>query len=306
MTTKIWYEAICIADENKAELIANLFQASEALSVTFTDGSANRDDARFADAAWHDTQLWTQTRIIALFNQKDLCQEAIQTVTQFVENCPAIEMHILEEKNWVHEGQKNFPTKIYGQEQLAVFPSWDAAYQNCEHDFIRLDPGLAFGTGTHPTTHLCLEWVATHELNNKTIFDFGCGSGILSLAALAKGASSIVAIDHDEQAIIASKQNLDLNAHINPELLSVSTDWPAKTFDLILANVLANPLIEFADRLIAALKPGGHIILSGLLAEEKTPILKAYRALSLVDIKQEDEWLLIELRKDCRDASSRP
>lgn len=295
--TKQWHEATCIAPEAQAELIANLFQACDALSVTFTDGSLNKSDARFANTAAHDTQLWPQTRITALFNDATLCQQAADTVAGFVENCPTIELSILEEKNWVHEGQKNFPTKYYGKKQLAVFPSWDEAHQDCSSPFIRLDPGLAFGTGTHPTTHLCLEWIATHDLTEKTIFDFGCGSGILALAALAKKAASVVAIDHDEQAIIASKQNLELNKHIDAALLSVSTEWPDKTFEIILANVLANPLMEFADKLMDALQPGGTIILSGLLAEEKDAILKAYNKLELVNVKQEDEWLLIELRK---------
>jgi len=297
MTTKNWYEAICIANENQAELISNMFQACDALSVTFTDGSQNKGDARFANTAAHDTQLWPQTRITALFNIEQACKDAIDTVQGFIENCPTIEFSILEEKNWVHEGQKNFPTKIYGNNDLSVFPSWDKNYQQCQNDFIRLDPGLAFGTGTHPTTHLCLEWIATHDLKNKTIFDFGCGSGILSLAALAKGAQSVTAIDHDEQAIIASKQNLDLNQHIEPKLLSVNTAWPAQTFDVIFANVLATPLIEFADRLIAALNPGGTIILSGLLAEEEKNILNAYKTLTLTTINQEDEWLLIDMHK---------
>lgn len=297
MTTKQWYEATCITTEEQAELISHLFQANDALSVTFTDGSINKTDARFANTATHDTQLWPQTRITALFDNENICKNAMHTVTEFLPNCPAIEFSILEEKNWVHEGQKNFPTKIYGNNTLTVFPSWDDNYKDCQHAYLRLDPGLAFGTGTHPTTYLCLEWIATHDFQNKTVFDFGCGSGILALAALAKGAKSVTAIDHDEQAIISSQQNLALNAHIDAQSLTVQTTWPKENFDIIFANVLATPLIQFADKLIHALKPNGTIILSGLLKEEEKNILKAYASLELVTVKSEAEWLLIEMNK---------
>ena len=293
MTTKNWYEATCIAPEDQAQLIAHAFEACDALSVTLSDGSPNASDARFANTPTHDEQYWPHTQITALFDDESECLSAITSLKSFIENCPALSFSILEEKNWVHEGQKNFPSKVYGDDQLSIFPSWDQNFLNCMHPYFRLDPGLAFGTGTHPTTHLCLEWIATHDIHQKSVFDFGCGSGILSLAALAKGASHIAAIDHDDQAIQATKQNLDLNTHLDASKLAISKDWPLQTFDIILANVLANPLIEFSNRMIQTLNPGGTLVLSGLLSEEKESILQAYRALTLEGIEQKDEWLLM-------------
>ena len=293
MTTKNWYEATCIAPEDQAQLIAHAFEACDALSVTLSDGSPNASDARFANTPTHDEQYWPHTQITALFDDESECLSAITSLKSFIENCPALSFSILEEKNWVHEGQKNFPSKMYGDDQLSIFPSWDHNFLNCMHPYFRLDPGLAFGTGTHPTTHLCLEWIATHDIHQKSVFDFGCGSGILSLAALAKGASSIVAIDHDDQAIQATKQNGELNTHLDSSKISITKDWPLQTFDIILANVLANPLIEFSNRIIQTLKPGGRLVLSGLLSEEKESILHAYRALTLEGIEQKDEWLLM-------------
>ena len=158
MTHKIWFEAICVAPEQQALMIQHAFQACEALSVTLTDGSDNQTDARFAHEATQDENLWPQTKITALFDQEDLCKDAIDQVQMLVINCPTITFQALEERNWVYEGQKNFPTQIYNG--LTLFPSWDEAYQTCDQAFIRIDPGLAFGTGTHPTTYLCLDWIA--------------------------------------------------------------------------------------------------------------------------------------------------
>ena len=125
------------------------------------------------------------------------------------------------------------------------------------------------------------------DLQNKTVFDFGCGSGILALACFVKGASFVDAIDHDPQAIIASQQNLDLNEHIDNQKLSISTEWPTnKKYDLILANVLANPLIEFSNQLISLLKPNGTLVLSGILKQEQQTILDTYASLKNIQVIQ--------------------
>ena len=294
-----WFEASCLSTQMQAQMICDFFQACDALSVTFTNGSEDQGDERFANDPTHDTQLWPQTRITALFDNEQACKDAIATVSDYIPHCPEITVSILEEKNWVHEGQKNFPAKAYGlDESLWVYPSWDETYVELENKaFMRLDPGLAFGTGTHPTTHLCLEWIANHIMQNKTVFDFGCGSGILSLAALACGAQDAVAIDHDPQAMIASKQNLELNEHIHADKILIQTVWPQQTFDIALANVLANPLITYAQQLKDSLNAEGVLVLSGILKEEEPTILAAYADMKHVATHEHDGWLLIELVK---------
>jgi ribosomal protein L11 methyltransferase len=299
MDNKQWFQATCLSTQTQAQMISDFFQACEALSVTFTNGAEDQSDERFANDPTHDTQLWPQTKITALFDNEQACKDAIETVSNYTPHCPQISFSILEEKNWVHEGQKNFPTKAYGNDKtLWVYPSWDDAYLQLDNKaFMRLDPGLAFGTGTHPTTHLCLEWIANHSMQNKTVFDFGCGSGILSIAALARGAKAVVAIDHDPQAMIASKQNLELNKHIDPKKMSIQTEWPQQTFDIVLANVLANPLITYAEQLQANIYTDGVLVLSGILKEEEPTILAAYADMNHVATHEHEGWLLIELVK---------
>lgn len=162
---------------------------------------------------------------------------------------------------------------------------------------LRLEPGLAFGSGSHPTTRLCLEWLGAADLAGKRVLDFGCGSGILALAACLLGAREVLAIDHDPQALVATRDNADYNG-IAPGQLRVGAPevlWSdTGRFDVVVANVLANPLIELAPRLAALLAPAGVLVLSGLLAEQEHALRAAYSGVVFAAPAREQEWIRLD------------
>ena len=163
---------------------------------------------------------------------------------------------------------------------------------------IELDPGLAFGSGTHPTTRLCLEWIDEQDMTGQTVIDFGCGSGILGIAAALKGADSVLCVDNDPQALLATDENAARNHVANRIITMDAAAFDGAGVDVILANILAGTLVQLAPRLCTALKPGGRIALSGILSEQSAQVSKAYSD-SLVDLQVQalEEWVLIGGRK---------
>jgi ribosomal protein L11 methyltransferase len=158
---------------------------------------------------------------------------------------------------------------------------------------LRLDPGLAFGSGGHPTTRLCLEWLAGQQLEGLRVLDFGCGSGILGLAAGVLGARQVVAVDHDPQALLATRENAAYNQITGKQLI---VQAPAELsgagdFDVVVANILANPLLELASWITALLRPGGMLALSGLLANQAEQILEGYPGIRFGEPMQDGDWL---------------
>jgi ribosomal protein L11 methyltransferase len=240
-----------------------------------------------------DMPLWDKLVIVALFDPEtnpDVIMAQLPT-------CELVKHEILAEKNWVHETQKNFPSKCFAN-KLWIIPSWDIGEYSDPK--IRIDPGLAFGTGTHPTTSLCLQWLAENPPTDKTVIDFGCGSGILSLAACALGAQTVYAIDHDEQAVLATQQNAALNANIDKQL-HAGTDaiLPGNLqAEVVIANILAEPLLTLYPVLLHHTKTGGTLILSGLLESDYDKILTCYQAgFTFIDKQLDDEWLRLAFTK---------
>jgi len=158
-----------------------------------------------------------------------------------------------------------------------------------------LDPGLAFGTGTHPTTFLCLQWLASARIHNRTVIDYGCGSGILGIAALLHGAKSVVGIDIDPQAIVATRQNVRRNNLQESRFpIHLPEKFSADSADIVFANILAGPLVDLADCLVALLKPTGKICLSGILSAQKQLILDTYsRHIDIEFVLEMDEWVCV-------------
>jgi ribosomal protein L11 methyltransferase len=165
---------------------------------------------------------------------------------------------------------------------------------------IDLDPGLAFGTGTHPTTALCLEWLDRHPPRDAAVLDYGCGSGILAIAALKLGAREVWAVDIDEQALWASRENAARNRVDARLKTALPAALPERDFDLLLANILANPLIELAPRLAERVRPGGDLVLSGILAAQAGAVREAYRSRFLLsETVEQDGWVRVQgTRKD--------
>ena len=281
-----------LIDELSDELMA-----LGALAISLTDA---KDNPVFQTAP-EETPLWEETTIKALFPEDTLIDPLVdelkKTNPKFANLSPTIEA--VANKNWVEETQKQFPPQQFGT--LWVCPEWEkAALQKKPSDpVIYIAPGLAFGTGTHPTTKLCLEWLSNNPPKNLSVVDYGCGSGILALAALILGADTVYATDHDPQALESTQHNAACNDFQHSTLhIKETNEMSGIQSDLVLANILANPLIELAPTLIALLKPDATLILSGLLEADIERVTKAYQQhCAVVDTLTHDGWALVRLKR---------
>lgn len=274
------------ADNEQLAKLEELLLACGACSITVEDAA---DDPIYEPPVG-DHPVWPSIFIHAFFIQ----HEALQLATKALQNLlpaqtPVISKQI-QEQDWQARFQQKFSAKKYG-ENLWVYPSW--LKNPCPTGTsIKLDPGLAFGTGHHPTTDLCLSWLSTYSLHDKTLLDFGCGSGILALAAGKLGARHIYAIDIDPQAHLATHSNIEING-LGTNLFSVGTVQLLDniTTDVIIANILARPLIELRDTLSQHLKQNGVLVLSGILATQVDMIMDCYTSLfDNLDIRIMDDW----------------
>ncbi|UOO82365.1 50S ribosomal protein L11 methyltransferase [Uruburuella testudinis] len=262
------YQQTTIAvNDHIAEPLSDALMEHGALSAAIEDayaGTAN-EQAIFGEPGMPAEQIWQQSKVIALFDEQADIEAIIGTAAQQCGiDMPVYETDRLPEQDWVRLTQSQFdPIKI--SDRLWITPSWhdvpDAGAVN-----LKLDPGLAFGTGSHPTTHLCLQWLDNHLQGGEALLDYGCGSGILAIAALKLGAGSAAGVDIDEQAIRASKDNAAQNEVAAQFYLPDAL--PEQQFDVVVANILANPLRMLGDMLAGRTKPGGRIVLSGILEEQ--------------------------------------
>ncbi len=261
-----------------------------AVSISVVDAE---DDPIFIEEV-DETPLWQHLTLTALFTE-DI---ALATLQEPIESALAAPVELIkqavQDQDWQKKWMQNLQP-IQFSERLWVCPSW-LTHPDPFAINIQLDPGLAFGTGTHPTTELCLQWLANCPLQHKTVLDFGCGSGILAIAAYFLGAKDIMAIDHDPQAIQAARYNAKKNNIDNQVLHTILADSPpAKTYDVIIANVLLLPLLQFSDTFAKAMSPTSKIILSGILDLQLEQMRQVYEPTFTFDmIHSKNEWLLIE------------
>ena len=270
------YQQITIAvNDHLAERLADALMEHGALSAVIEDAYAGTENeqAIFGEPGMPTEQIWQQSKVIALFGEHD---EAAAVVKAAAQECGlkdlSYDSETLEDQDWVRLTQSQFdPIQI--SERLWITPSWHKAPAGNAVN-LQLDPGLAFGTGSHPTTRLCLKWLDTQLKGGESVLDYGCGSGILTIAALKLGAGSAVGVDIDEQAIRASNGNAAQNnvqAHFY-----LPDGLPQGQFDVVVANILANPLRMLGEMLAARTKQGGRIVLSGLLAEQSEELGEIY------------------------------
>ena len=270
------YQQITIAvNDHLAERLADALMEHGALSAAIEDAYAGTENeqAIFGEPGMPAEQIWQQSKVIALFGEHD---EAAAVVKAAAQECGlkdlSYDSETLEDQDWVRLTQSQFdPIQI--SERLWITPSWHKAPAGNTVN-LQLDPGLAFGTGSHPTTRLCLKWLDTQLKGGESVLDYGCGSGILTIAALKLGAGSAVGVDIDEQAIRASNDNAAQNnvqAHFY-----LPDGLPQGQFDVVVANILANPLRMLGEMLAARTKQGGRIVLSGLLAEQSEELGEIY------------------------------
>ncbi|AZL85918.1 50S ribosomal protein L11 methyltransferase [Aliivibrio salmonicida] len=287
-----WIQVKLNATSENAELISDmLVEETGALSVTFLDAK----DTPIFEPLPGETRLWGETDIVALYDAEtdmDLVITQLKASAVLDDNF-AYKIEQLEDKDWEREWMDNFHPMKFG-ERLWICPSWR---EIPEPDAINvmLDPGLAFGTGTHATTALCLEWLESIDLTGKTVIDFGCGSGILAIAAIKLGAAKVVGIDIDPQAITASKDNATRNGVAEQLTLFLPQDQPENLVaDVVVANILAAPLRELSSIITAHVKPGGALAMSGVLDTQANNVASYYSDNFTLDaIAEQQEWCRI-------------
>jgi len=276
-----WVQVILTTDEEQAEAISEELLSIGAVSVSFKDAA----DEPVYEPALNTTPLWGNTQVIALFEETpDLKQLSDQKY----------EIQILEDQEWTRVWMDDFHPMQFG-ERVWICPSWSEP-PNPSAVNILLDPGLAFGTGTHATTALCLECLDKHQdLSGKTIIDYGSGSGILAITAAKLGAKQVWAVDNDPQALIATEDNAKKN-EVDQIISYQLPEEPLPEVDIMLANILATPLIELAPILTKHLKPKSTLILSGILKEQQDEVIAAYQAyMNTIQIVEREDWVMIEL-----------
>jgi len=289
----MWQQLEINTQSAYVELFANLLHELGALSVSLKDAG----EQPLFQVLPEESPLWNDTQILALFSEEIDLKDLAEQVKREIKHPFEYKISHLQEEDWVRKTQQNFPPRYFAK-SLWVLPSWcDSSHYY--GDIIKIDPGLAFGTGTHPTTSLCLEWLAKHPPRDLTVIDYGSGSGILALAACILGAKSVYAIDHDIQAVQACENNANLNAIAADQLhISLEEDMPKIKASLIIANILSQALIILAPKIIALADKDATLVLSGILAPEINQIAQAYAPhFKIQSAKIQDEWVRLILKK---------
>ena len=286
-----WYKVELAGTRANASTIEEILVAIGAISISMT----NKSKKDIYEPGVGETPLWELINISALFEQKIL-EKDIALALNLIEYSN-LSISELEETNWIESYQKNFQPIKFGK-NLYVIPSWEESNKFDDKTIIRMDPGLAFGSGSHEATHLCLEYLDSSNLKELTVIDYGCGSGILGIATLLLGAKNVIAVDIDPQAIIATKENAKIN-NVDKKISIVSSDSLAdKEVDLLIANILSNPLMTLRDKFIELIKPNGRIVISGIMKKQLLEVSKHYEEFcTIVDVKERNKWCLIELLK---------
>ncbi|WP_447026292.1 50S ribosomal protein L11 methyltransferase [Vibrio cholerae] len=291
-----WIQIKLNATNDNAEAIGDmLMEETGAVSVTFLDAK----DTPVFEPLPGETRLWGDTDVVALYEadmDTSLILQQIKASNMLAEGF-AHKVEQVEDKDWEREWMDNFHPMQFGR-RLWICPSWREV-PDPQAVNVMLDPGLAFGTGTHPTTALCLEWLDNLDLSGKTVIDFGCGSGILAIAAIKLGAAKVIGIDIDPQALLASKDNAARNGVEDQIEVYLPKDQPeGLVADVVVANILACPLRELSPIIKGLLKPGGQLAMSGILDTQAESVAEFYRDdLELDPIAEKSEWCRISGRK---------
>ena len=287
------FELALICPQDRVEPLSDALDALDALSVSVEDADAQTDaeQALLGEPGMPAPKDgWQRSRVLALFATQALAQDAAMLLTaqDFFAGCKILGVHVVPEQDWVRLTQSQFaPVEI--TPEFWIVPTWHEPPLQATK-IIRLDPGLAFGTGTHPTTRMCLRWIAGHGHRGR-VLDYGCGSGILAIAAAKFGASDVVAVDID----IAAVESTQLNALANGVALHAGLpDRVQGLYQTVLANILATPLRLLAPLLCAQVAPGGVLILAGILARQAEELTLAYSPYAQLQVSDaEDGWILM-------------
>ena len=287
----VWWQLSVQSTADELEQTENSLLAIGAACITLSDAR----DSPIYEPLPGDSPVWQHSVVTGMFEPtrqlEDLYDQLIKLLPDH--QLATARKSILEDQDWERVHLQHFKP-VQCAHKLWVVPGWlqppDPSATN-----IQLDPGLAFGTGSHPTTRLCLEWMGDNDFKEQSVIDYGCGSGILAIAACKLGASSVFAVDIDPQALSASTENA-LRNDIEPEMLHISlaTQLAIDEADLLIANILSGPLIELAPKFASLVKPKGRILLSGILKHQVNDIKCAYQPFFNLDSeKQREDWVRI-------------
>ncbi|MDH5393699.1 MAG: 50S ribosomal protein L11 methyltransferase [Gammaproteobacteria bacterium] len=289
--TDSWQQIHITIPKEQLQELEEFLLSIGSLSVTYKDAGDNP----ILEPLPGETPLWPELIVTALFDRKKNINTVMNILARHYPQLTASNDE-LEDQDWERSWMKDYQPMSFGQRLWVVPTEMQVPDEHAVN--LRLDPGLAFGTGTHPTTALCLHWLDQHDVNNLSILDYGCGSGILAVAGLLLGASMADAVDIDPQAISASKANA-INNHVDHTLgVYLVADFKPRQYDIVMANILSGPLSELAPDLSAFTKPSGHIILSGILQQQAESLHTVYQQwFKMDDIIIKDGWALLSGRK---------
>lgn len=295
----MWISVTLQAEANQAETLSEALMEAGALSVSIEDADAGTEaeTPQFGEPGLAPAGLWEHSRVIALFDANAALEHALAEAAAAAgfAAVPPFTCEPVAEQNWVQLTQRQFePIRI--DARLWIVPSWhDAPDANAIN--IELDPGMAFGTGSHPTTRLCLQWLCDTVTPGARVLDYGCGSGILGIAAMMLGAHDVLGVDIDEKALEAAQDNAARNGVTMR--VQHSGETLEEHFDVVVANILTNPLRVLAPLLAARVAPGGRIALSGVLSEQADAVIAAYAPWIALEVGATHEgWARLEGRRE--------
>lgn len=297
-------ELVLLCPGSLAESLSDGLLESGALSVSVEDADLDTDEEQplFGEPGSEpNTQAWTRNRLVVLLADGTDPEQLLASAREDLDTETSLPWHLREvpDADWVRLTQSQFGPICVG-DHILIVPSWHADQMTAApvqgRIAIQLDPGLAFGTGSHPTTHLCLEWLAKELPAGATVLDYGCGSGILAIAAKMLGASKVIGVDIDEQAVSATAANALANrTEIDAQLTEGLSDGQ---FDVVVANILSNPLKVLAPMLSTRVKSGGSLVLSGVLERQALEVAQAYAPWLQMSVWQaRDGWVCLAGRK---------
>jgi len=286
-----WYKVGLVCSSANASAVEEILIAIGSISISIT----NKSKQNIYEPGVGETPLWNLINISALFEQKIL-EKDIASALNLIQYSE-LSISELEETNWIESYQKNFQPIKFGKD-LYVVPSWEKSNKFNEKTIIKMDPGLSFGSGSHETTHLCLEYLDSANLKELTVIDYGCGSGILGIAALLLGAKNVIAVDIDPQALSATKENAICNKVIHRIDIVSPDNIPTFQVDMIIANIVYNTLVDLKNHFCKLIKKNGILVVSGILDAQFMQLTITYKSFfEVVSFKKRNKWYIVEFKK---------
>jgi ribosomal protein L11 methyltransferase len=289
-----WQQLTIATNKDLAPRVEKLIEELGSLSVTMTDGA----DQPIYEPPLETTPLWQQVHVTGLFEEDHDLSKACEYFEQHLKETKSWQLKVqaLEDQVWERVWLENFQPIKFGDNFWVCSTEHETPDANAT--ILRLDPGLAFGTGTHPTTALCLKWLANNNIQGNNVIDFGCGSGILAIAALLLGAKHAIGIDIDPQALLATNSNAEQNNVLDKIAVYDAKQYPRNAQAIVIANILAGPLVTLAKEISSLVQPGGDLLLSGILVEQAEQVMQAYQHCFVFDpVIIQDEWVCLHAIK---------